>query len=225
MKCNAPIDRVTGFALNAQERKEYAARGDLSFCDYDLLKDDVFCPKCGCRVERIVHHSPTQSSRTCGSGKTRVVHAPSEGSSLHEETGELLKGVGGLLSGTGRMIWSIVSVPFVLLGIVWGYGLVLAHDDLSHGAVPMVRLLPKMYGTELNPITRHGYRMYMKHFSVQGDEARTFSGEEVKRRVGSMVNESVSDVYNYFDKHDDRKHRDVMRLREQAADVLGELQK
>ena len=50
MRCNAPVDSVTGFAIAKDDVDSLASQGRVSRCTYELEPEDCFCPLCGASV-------------------------------------------------------------------------------------------------------------------------------------------------------------------------------
>ena len=52
MKCNSPINPLTGEAVVGIEREQALRDPDAPRCSQQLSPEDVFCPACGAKVER-----------------------------------------------------------------------------------------------------------------------------------------------------------------------------
>lgn len=50
MRCNAPVDSVTRFAIAKDDVDSLASQGRVSRCTYELEPEDCFCPLCGASV-------------------------------------------------------------------------------------------------------------------------------------------------------------------------------
>ena len=53
MKCNSPIDPLTGTAIVGIEREQALRNQSHPRCSQELSPEDVFCPACGAKVERL----------------------------------------------------------------------------------------------------------------------------------------------------------------------------
>ena len=88
--------------------------------------------------------------------------------------------------------WSVISTVIGLFATVWGWGAFNAYKDVE-AKTPLLVVMAKAYGPTYNPITRHGYRMYIKHFT-------TMEGVEDNRkesdRYKDVVEETIYDLKN-----------------------------
>lgn len=51
MRCNAPVDSVTGIAIAKDDVDSFVSQGRVSRCTYELEPEDCFCPLCGASVQ------------------------------------------------------------------------------------------------------------------------------------------------------------------------------
>lgn len=129
-------------------------------------------------------------------------------------------GAAWAVGGVGKIISGLVSAVFALIAGIWIYGAVCAHNDVEHHQSLGV-VLQRMYGTEYNPLTRHGYRMYIKHFTTTSPDEKP-TKEELGKRLESTVKETVEDLGAFFDdKKNSPRNRALYRLRENLADAAG----
>ena len=52
MKCNSPLDPLTGTAIVGAEREQALGNPSYPRCQNELSADDAFCPVCGAKVEK-----------------------------------------------------------------------------------------------------------------------------------------------------------------------------
>ena len=130
--------------------------------------------------------------------------------------GGLAKTASGILSSADVLIESIL----VLIAGVWLYGAFLAHGDVEeHQSFGVV--LRRMYGTEYNPLTRHGYRMYIKHFTTL-DPDKNATSDELGKSLESAANETFEAVGAHVSEQKHPSEAEALyRLRENLADAAG----
>lgn len=216
MRCNAPIDSMTGESLTGERLKLARAVGRVSRCEQELNEDDVFCPRCGSRVvpsqkATIRHHTKASREDDAASLRPQAEKASSNRSpdfELSKEIGEFLK-----------PIKSLPTLAVTVIVGIWGWGAFNAHDDVANQR-PMGRILKRMYGSEFNSLTRHGYRMYIKHFTTT-DPDKKASLSDLGLAVESTWRETCEDARSHFTERDDKDRQELLRLRERAADAIG----
>ncbi len=190
-------------------------------CGNPIESDDDFCSQCGVAIR----HECEDSVGTASLAVEETNHAIRPKSSRVWPW--LLEAMAGLVSGLGLSVSKLVSgaIQLLVLGIVgiWGYGAVCAIEDVSEKK-PMGLILRRMYGTEYNPLTRHGYRMFIKHFASPGKPEKNNSEDDLARRAKNALKETCEDVESFMkkDKMSERE-KTLLKLREWAADEAGRL--
>lgn len=199
--CNAVIDPLTGDACEDQT-DGYAKQR----CEYKLSDSDLFCPMCGYPNKRrkAPESKIASKKRVFGKALTRVGNylnkiGNNDGDmSSYSTSGDL--GLNGDKRGDrtiviregGNYVSSVISTVIGLFAAVWGWGAFNAYRDVEDKK-PLLVVMAKAYGSTYNPITRHGYRMYIKHFT-------TMEGVEDKRkesdRYKAAIEETVYDLKN-----------------------------
>ena len=118
-----------------------------------------------------------------------------------------------------EFFFSAINLIIIVLAIifaVWGYGAFSAYHDIdTNQSIGIV--LQRMYGTEYNPLTRHGYRMFIKHFTTMDP-----NGEIDEKNIINALNETGSDLEAFLNKKNDSEgDKFFHRLRESLADAAG----
>lgn len=141
----------------------------------------------------------------------------------HDDTSilkELGLGAAKAVGGVGQLISGLISAAITLIVGIWLYGAYCAHNDVEKHQ-PLGVVLQRMYGTEYNPLTRHGYRMYIKHFTTTNPDEKP-TADNLGKRFESAARETVEDLGAFFDdKKNSSKNRALYRLRENLADAAG----
>ena len=127
-------------------------------------------------------------------------------SSNHSPNFELGKELGELL----KPIKSLPTLAVMVIVGIWGWGAFNAHDDVVNQR-PMGRILKRMYGSEFNSLTRHGYRMYIKHFTTT-DPDKKVSLSDLGLAVESTWRETCEDARSHFAERDDKGGASPVRL-------------
>lgn len=184
-------------------------------CGGKLEDGDLFCTSCGAKVK---------SSDECTSERSTVSGGGNLGDLTIGDAAEALKTAG---AASGKIVANLIGgvaklVELALLATAgfWIYGAINAHQDVSdHKALGII--LRRMYGTEFNPLTRHGYRMYIKHFTTT-DPTAEFTTEELGSRLKDAFQETFEDLDAYcHDKNNTPERRSLYRFRENLADAAG----
>lgn len=214
MTCQTPIDPATGVALKGDALVAALHDPASRRCGYGLCEDDVFCPACGARVN---WNPGTLHESSCGVSDADCRY----GCGVLKEIGN---GVVMAVGGIGKMFSGLINAVMVIIAGIWIYGAVCAHNDIEkHRSFGVI--LQRMYGTEYNSLTRHGYKMYIKHFTTT-DPDEKLSVKNLCDRLEGVFNESGSDLCELFDdKHNTSESRAVYRLRENLADAAGDAAK
>lgn len=188
-------------------------------CGHKLLEDDVFCIMCGTRVE-----PPSESSSPCPA-------APESGRPDRKKNGwktafniltVFFAVVQAITKGVGCFVGGLAALVLALIAGIWLCGAYNAHNDVEHHK-PLGVLVQRMYGTEYNPLTRHGYRMYIKHFTTD-KPASEISDEDLKKRFQNALRETAEDLDAYFDdKGKKPEDQALRRFRENLADAAGDV--
>ena len=184
-----------------------------SRCGHELYEDDEFCSSCGAKVERTSQNDVDWRDSTVPVSK----QAEPDGDGT---LGAIVKGTALAVDGVGKVISKLVSAVLVLIAGIWIYGAICAHNDVEkHQAIGII--LQRMYGTEYNPLTRHGYRMYIKHFTTFDPEEET-TAEDLWKRFESAAKETFEDLGAFFKEKGRPSGDDALyRLRENLADAAG----
>lgn len=133
---------------------------------------------------------------------------------------EIGVGAAKAVDGVGKLISGVISAAITLIAGIWLYGAYCAHNDVEKHQ-PLGVVLQRMYGTEYNPLTRHGYRMYIKHFTTTKADSE-ITDEDLKKGLQGALQETVEDLDTYFNgKKDTSGDRALYRLRENLADAAG----
>lgn len=217
MKCNAYIDPLTKMALKGKSLKLAREVGRVEQCGKELNSDDVFCPRCGSRVSHFPRKASRSRPRTCKrDDETKASPCPKKPEPLPLAHTGIGKEVGEVMNVIRIGLTSIV----VVIASIWGWGAFNAHDDVAHQR-PMGRILKRMYGSEFNSISRHGYRMYINHFTTTDPDKET-SWSDLGHAVENTWRETCEDVQSHFSGRNDKDRQEQLRLRERAADALGD---
>ena len=190
-------------------------------CGNFIDADDDFCSQCGVAIR----HEFEDAVDTASLAGERTDHAKESKSSRVWPW--LLEAMAGLFNGLGLSVSKLVSgaIQLIVFGIIgiWGYGAVCAIKDVSEKK-PMGLIIRRMYGTEYNPLTRHGYRMFIKHFASPGKPEKNNSEDDFARRAKNALKETCEDVESFMkrDKMSERE-KTLLKLREWAADEAGRL--
>lgn len=186
-------------------------------CGGRLADGDLFCTSCGAKVK---------SSDECAFERSAVSGIGNLGDLTIGDAAEALKTAGtasgkivaNLIGGGG--VAKLVGLALLATAGFWIYGAINAHQDVSdHKALGII--LRRMYGTEFNPLTRHGYRMYIKHFTTT-DPTAEFTTEELGSRLKDAFQETFEDLDAYcHDKNNTPERRSLYRFRENLADAAG----
>ncbi len=209
MTCKLPIDYRTGDVLKGERFEEALKNPNSLRCNTSLNKDDIYCPSCGGLVADNAKlcedvHFPFddisdcsgRSFRTCKNEDEFNKKADEDKVTLSKEAYlELLtaeKGNKTVIVKNIDYAWSVISTVIGLVAAVWGWGAFNAYKDVE-AKTPLLVVMAKAYGPTYNPITRHGYRMYIKHFT-------TMEGVEDNRkesdRYKDVVEETIYDLKN-----------------------------
>ena len=217
MRCNAPIDSMTGESLTGERLKLARAVGRVSQCEQELNEDDVFCPRCGSRVVHSQKATPRHHAKASREDDAASLRPHAENvSSNHSSDFELGKELGELL----KPIKSLPTLVAMVIVGIWGWGAFNAHDDVANQR-PIGRILKRMYGSEFNSLTRHGYRMYIKHFTTT-DPDKKASLSDLSHAVENTWRETCEDARSHFTDREDNNRQELLRLRERAADAFGD---
>ncbi len=163
----------------------------------------------------------SESKRENAMEETKDLNAPRRTDSEDDSSLEaVVKGAVSAAGGVVDVIFKLVYAVVVLIAGIWIYGAICAHNDIEKHQ-PLGVILQRMYGTEYNSLTRHGYRIYIKHFTTTKPEDEV-TKEDLEQGLQGAFKETMEDLDVYLNgKENSSENREIYRLRENLADAVG----
>lgn len=217
MKCNLPIDWRSGDALEGERLEAALKNPSAPRCPGLVNGNDYFCPMCGGSM-KVIGRVRGLDRKARREGTAAVDDARISRSEIRDMIDNVRDDVRWL--GIDVIVRTFIGMALFSVVAIWGWGAFNAHDDVARGR-PLGLVLKRMYGTEYNSLTRHGYRMYIKHFTtVKGMN----DDKGLEERVKNMWEETVGDIGAYFKENENDDGEKLLKLiRERAADAAGDL--